>query len=33
MLWQRIMYLCALFLVLGGEWTGYREVRGLAIGR
>jgi hypothetical protein len=23
MLWQHIMYLCALFLVQGGMWTAY----------
>jgi hypothetical protein len=27
------IFLCALFVVQGGMWTGYREVRGMAIGR
>ena len=23
LLWQHILYLCTLFLVQGGKWTGY----------
>jgi len=25
LLWQHILYLCTLFLVLGGKWTGYSQ--------
>jgi len=27
MLWQHIMYLCALFLVQGGKWTLHHKQR------
>ena len=25
LLWQHILYLCTLFLVQGGKWTGYSQ--------
>ena len=31
LLWQHILYLCTLFLVQGGKWTGYRGVVGILL--
>ena len=25
LLWQHILYLCTLFVVQGGKWTGYSQ--------